>query len=132
MSLSLKTWAVLVVGAVGVGVVYALSRKLNLSGASLNPFNADNVVNRVANAAVQEVTGDANQTVGGAMFDLFNPDAGLGAGETSPTRGVIVSPRVAPVASLPAGWIDPIFASYQAAPWAETPAGAVTGRTIFR
>ena len=132
MSLSLKTWAVLVLGAVGVGAVYAITRKLDLSGASFNPFSPDNVANRVANAAVQAVTGDANQTVGGAVFDLFNPNAGLGPGETSPTRGVIVSPAVSPTASLPAGWIDPIFASYQGSPWATTPAGAVTGRTIYR
>ena len=88
---------------VGVGAVLLLglwwaARRVAAPGGALvsaaqavNPLNPDNVFSSGADAAVQAMTGDASQTLGGWVFDTLNPRAGLAPNEYSPGRGLIVS-----------------------------------------
>jgi len=124
-----STWAALGLFGAGALGLYLLARRFGITADSFNIASPENVAYRGANAVVQAVTGDANQTVGGAIFDLFNPNAGLAPGEVSTGRGVIVSPVVT-WGQLEPGYVDPWTASYINPLFAETNAGAVTGRTM--
>ncbi len=85
MKAVLITYGVLGLVLAGVGVfVY---RKL--AAGAFNPANPENVVNQGANAIVQSATGDKDQTVGGLIFDWFNPSAGLAPGEQLLGKGII-------------------------------------------
>lgn len=57
----------------------------------VNPASPTNGVNRLVDLSVQAVTGDSNQTLGGAFHDFENPRAGLAANEYSPAPGIIVT-----------------------------------------
>ena len=81
----------------GAAVVYqivvnrkAIGDALSSAAESLNPANPDNIVAKEANMIVQTVTGDPQQTVGGAIHDYLNPRAGLAANESSPKPGIII------------------------------------------
>lgn len=64
---------------------------------AIDPTNPDNVFSTGANAVVASVTGDPNQTVGGGVFDVLHPNAGLAPGETSLPGGIILAaPAVTP------------------------------------
>lgn len=67
---------------------------------TLNPASPDNIANQGANAIVAAVTGDANQTVGGAVFDTLHTGAGLAPGEKLVAPGLIAP--APPAASGPA------------------------------
>lgn len=76
---------------------------------TLNPASPDNIANQGANAIVAAVTGDANQTVGGAIFDTVNSSAGLAPGEKLLAPGLIAPapPAIAAPAVTPGGeWGD--------------------------
>jgi hypothetical protein len=74
-----------------VGIyLYRKSPTLDQVKTALNPFDPNNLASSAANAGVQAVTGDPNQTVGGWFYDLLNPDAGLAPGETRAPGGVII------------------------------------------
>ena len=62
----------------GVGLVAYLLYK---NREKFNPTSDKNLAYQAANAVVQTLTGDANQTTGGFFHDLFNPSAGLAEGE---------------------------------------------------
>lgn len=61
---------------------------------ALNPLNPGNIFASTADQVVQNVTGDPAQTLGGAIFDYFNPRAGLAEGEALLAPGVIAAPPV--------------------------------------
>ena len=42
-------------------------------GAAINPVSADNIFNRAANSVWETVTGTPGQTIGGSIYDTFNP-----------------------------------------------------------
>lgn len=64
------TQTLLILGAIAAAVWY-----LRRNASALNPADSDNVVNQGVNAIVREASGDDSQTLGGAIFDFFNPDA---------------------------------------------------------
>ena len=70
-------------------VVYLWSKRPSAAQlvAAFNPASPDNLANKAVNGAIAAMTGDTNQTLGGAIFDLFNPSAGLAKGETSSAPG---------------------------------------------
>lgn len=70
---------------------------------AFDPTSRDNLAYKAANAATAAITGDPNQTYGGAWFDILNPNAGLAPGETSGGRGIINSPSPAPNALFGGG-----------------------------
>ena len=79
----------LAAGAFGVALAYQLvvSRK-ELGAAvadvldSVNPMNQDNAIKTGVDTVVQKITGDDQQTLGGWLYDLSHPRAGLQPGET--------------------------------------------------
>ena len=78
-NLNIDASAVLVIGGVlAVGVLaYKLwpsSKTLSAVGDALNPASDKNLAYRGVNAAGSFLTGDADYTLGGAIYDLFNPD----------------------------------------------------------
>lgn len=76
----------LVLGALGLGVLWLLARR-----GTLDPSNPANVVNEAANAMWSRLVGDPHQTIGGSLHDTLNPRAGLADNEYSPRPGVIVT-----------------------------------------
>ena len=82
----------------GVGVFFYRKIAAGIAAGAINPANPDNIVNQGVTSIVQDVTGDKNQTLGGAIFDFFNPEAGLAPGEKLLAPGVIAPapPRAQP------------------------------------
>lgn len=110
-----------VLAIVGVAAAAALGYWLYTRGSaivkkavttSLNPASSGNLAYQGTTAIVQKLSGDANQTPGGAVFDKLNPRAGLAPGETLVAPGVIrvnlptpqeVKPTITPADTTPAG-----------------------------
>lgn len=84
-------------GAGALALVYAARRvasfgaSVGISGNTFNPASDQNAAYSIVNAGVRVVTGDQNQTLGGAIFDYFNPNAGLAPNEYSPANGIIIT-----------------------------------------
>ena len=78
--LNSKVGAVLAVGVVGgIGFWYAkrqAAQAANAVGDALNPVSQTNIFNRGANAIVQSLTGDENQTLGGWIYDVTHDEGG--------------------------------------------------------
>ena len=71
-------------------VAYMLYRNRD----KFNPASDKNLAYQAGTSIVKTVTGDPNQTPGGLIFDLLNPNAGLAPGETT-SGGAIRTPMPA-------------------------------------
>jgi hypothetical protein len=56
------------------GVAYWLYQHREAIGNAINPLSDKNLASRAADAFTQKMTGDPTQTVGGWLFDFFNPN----------------------------------------------------------
>lgn len=84
------------IGGVALGIVAVyLLRKIpgaaSSVAAAVTPTNPNNLAYQGANSVVQTLTADPTQTLGGWIYDTFNPNAGLAPNETSPAPGMIVT-----------------------------------------
>ena len=60
--------------AIAAGLAY-LYYKRGAIGEAVNPVSRNNLAHKGVNAVGEAVTGDSNWTLGGAMFELLNPQA---------------------------------------------------------
>ena len=71
-----KVGAVLAVGLVGgLGLYFASKKVSSVVGEvaeGLNPNSKDNIINRGVSAIGQTITGKANWSLGGAIYDMVN------------------------------------------------------------
>lgn len=77
------------------GAAYLLYRNRD----KFNPASDKNLAYQAGTSIVKIVTGDPNQTPGGLIFDLLNPNAGLAPGETFSGDGIRVQAKTAPTAT---------------------------------
>lgn len=83
---------------------------------AVNPLNPDNVFKRGADAVVQSVSGEPAATLGGKVFELFNPKANQAAAD-------LVAPTM-PKAAAGAPWAQ--WSSMVPEPVSDVPLGGPT------
>lgn len=93
-------------GVFGAALAYQLivGRKAVVQAASdaldaVNPLNQDNAIKTTVDKVVEKWTGTPDQTLGGWIYDVTHPNAGLAPGETI-TNGVISNDTIAPIAPV--------------------------------
>ena len=89
--LNTKAAAYVGAGLVAVVAIWWISRKAAAAAGvvvdAVNPASENNLANRAVTAAGQAVTGNENWTLGGAIFELLNPEwAAYDPNKPTPTK----------------------------------------------
>ena len=99
----------LAIGAVGlvalaviVHQVFANRTTITAAAQALNPVNPDNVVASTVNRAVAIVTDEQGATLGGKLWEWFNPTAA--AAERAITAPVRITPRALTSSGIVSYW----------------------------